>query len=182
MHRYSEEEKEIVREIWASPVLLKQQMDRLPGRTPWSVQRQATVLELGPKNHSESPLYERICVLMDDKEARTVKEIAAALFASQSRTNKLLRKACDSGEFHIAKYRPRPVNGTPTPVFRKGKGRNARRATVMTLAERARKFRMQVDPVEYAFKRRKYALNRKIKLGRVRPGALSNALFGRASA
>jgi len=182
VRRYSEEEKQIVREIWASPVLLKQQMDRLPGRTPCSVQRQAKVLELGRKNHSASPLYERICALMADKEARTVKEITNALFASQSRTNKLLRAACESGEFHIASYRPRPVNGTPTPVFRKGKGRNAKLAPAMTLAERARKFRRDVDPVEYAFKRRKYALNRKIKLGRVRPHALSDALFGRASA
>ncbi|WP_438391104.1 hypothetical protein [Caballeronia sp. DA-9] len=169
-----------MRDIWASTKLLKQQMHLLPGRTAWSIQRQAGILKLGRKTRTPSLLYDRICILMKDKEARTAKEIAALIFASYTQTKRLLREACERGEFHIASYRPRPINGTPTVVYRKGKGRNAAMAPKMTLAERARKFRREADPVEYAFKRKQYTLNQKINQGKVKPDELTNAFFGRA--
>lgn len=181
-HIWTEEEEQTLRDLWATPGLLKQQMEQLPGFTFTGIQQKAVRMKLGLKVKVKSLTYERIKVLMEDKEARTSEQIASAVAASVPRVNVLMREAIDRGEFHLAPYIPRPSNKAPMKVYRIGQGRSAVAPRTMTTAERARKHRQTADPIEYSFLRKKYALNRKIKLGKVRRDPVMDAFYGRASA
>lgn len=180
--KWSEQEKDIVRDIWASPMHVKLQTHRLPGRNLHSIQAMAIKLKLGAKSRGFSPKLVEIKALMRDGEPRTSKEIAARVGMSMCQVRGLLAVEIEEKRFHVASWRQQGRNGQWLRLYRSGKGRSAAQPAPMTVNERAAKFLSNVDPDEFEFKRKRYYLRRLIKTGRaIRRDALTEALFGRAA-
>jgi hypothetical protein len=180
--RWSKEEEAILREIWNEPGLLKVQIERLPGRTPETALMHAGAMKLGMKCPPVSAVLEKTKALLAGGEIRTIKEIARLIGASVCQTRKVVMRAVQNKELAISRFEASSSNGNHEAYFRLGRGMNAKRPAPMTLPERSRKFRKTVDPIEYAFKKRQYNLNQRIRLGKLPQDELANALFGRSSA
>lgn len=179
--RWSEEEKQVLREIWASPIPVKLQTHKLPTRNIDSIKQMGSKLGLNGKNRAFSPLLEKIRELMADRQPRTSLEVAMRVGGSISQVRDLMDGECAVNRFHIERWQQTGSNGRWQKVFKMGRGKNAEKPTPMTNMQRSRLFRARVDQDEYLFKRKKYALNRAIKTGRViRRDPLVAALFGEA--
>jgi len=180
--RWSPEEEAVLREIWAEPGLLKVQVERLPGRNANTAMKHAAAMGLGLKCPPVPAILEKTKALLKDGEIRTIKQIAVAIGASVCQTRKMVMRAVRTKELSVSRFRATASNGNHEAYFRLGGGSNATRPAHMTLAERSRKFRENVDPIEYAFKKKQYNLNQRIRRGKLPHDELANALFGRTSA
>jgi hypothetical protein len=180
--RWTDEERQIIRDIWSSPVFLKIDYSLLPGRSYASVAKEASKLGLGHKTKPVGPVMAKINALMQDGQPRTAKEVSKALGASRTYVHDALAAAVKRGEYHVRGFGMKPTHRRDEAAFRIGKGKSAVKPAPETPAERARRFRREVDKVEYSFKRKQYTLNRKIKVGGVRRDPLTEAFFGKAAA
>ncbi|MEP9322357.1 hypothetical protein PPMP20_04340 [Paraburkholderia phymatum] len=160
---------------------LKTDFDRLPGRTFAAVAKEASKLGLGRKAKPIGPMFSLINRLMADRKPRTAKEVASALASRRTSVWEALDGAVKRGEYHIAGYGIHPDHARNEAAYVIGKGKSAVKPRPETSAERARRFRKEVDKVEHSFKRKQYTLNQKIKRGGVKRDSLSSALYGSAA-
>lgn len=180
--RWTDDDREIVRDIWKKPELLKNAADRLPDRTYASIAKEACKLGLGRKTKSHGKLIALLKTILADGVPRSAKELAAQTDRARSHVFETLMSAVARGELHIPGYGLTPTHRRNEACFKIGKGKSLARPAAETPVERGRRFRREVDKLEYSFKRKQYTLNRKIKLGGVQRDALTEAFFGKAAA
>jgi hypothetical protein len=177
--RWSPEEKAILTKIWRSPVLLKTQMDLLPGRTCDTATQHATkVLNLGPKRPPASEVFRLANALMRDKRVRSAGEIAALIGRSHQQVRRVIQDAIERGEYRVVKWRASSTGGELEAFYRIGRGKSRPKPAPMNAAERGRKYRKRLGAKAYKVKRAKYTLVQKLTSTPPRD-ELMDAFYGR---
>ena len=180
--RWTPEEDVILTRIWKTPGLLKIQIDELPRRSvEKAMQRASKDLKLGPKTKPQSQVEIEVRALMADHRTRTVKEISQKLGRSNAQTRRWVKAITSAGDFYVVKWQASPTGGEMEAHYRFGNGKSVPKPKTMTSSERSKKFRRNADPIEHAFKRKRYTLTQKLKKSLPRD-PLMEAFFGRVAA
>ena len=116
---YTEEEKQLVRDIYASPLTIISQLHLLPCRTKESIAAKAKTM--GLVKVEKAPLRDRIAELMSDGKCRTAEQIEAVLGEQRKYIAAIFREKVPVGEYHIHAY----IGRLRAMVFKAGPGPNA---------------------------------------------------------
>ena len=136
-NEYSPEEKQILRDIYASPETIESQVHRLPLRSLSSIEAKARVM--GLKKTRQKPLMERISDLMSDGRPRTAAQLAKLVGGKRKFICEQLRLASDGLRYHIHSH----SGSHRAIVFKAGPGKNAERPPAVQTpgAEYSRRYR-----------------------------------------
>lgn len=120
-YRWTEQEDEIIREIWKSSRPVKEQMHRLPLRTERAILTRAQ--DLGIVGNRKVERFARSTLLslihrdLQAGECLASPDISAKYSCSTKHIGELLGVAHDRGEIHIAEWRRTRVAGPYVAVY-----------------------------------------------------------------
>ncbi len=177
--KWTEEEIATLREMWQSPVPMKDQMHRLPGRSAEYAFRMAKKLGMGFKNRAYSEMLGHIEKLMMDGKPRSVHDVFKEIAVDLGHARDLLTRLVHEERAHIAIWRQTGCNGQWQALYVIGKGVNVPKPKPMTQKQRTERFMSRLDPVDIDIMKKRYAA-RKRKAPRV-IDPITQALFGRAA-
>ncbi len=177
--KWTDEEIATLREMWQSPIPMKHQMHRLPGRGAEYAFRMARKLGLGLKNRSYSKMLFEIEKLMSDGKPRTARDVFKEIDIELSHARDLLTRLVSEQRAHIPIWRQTGCNGQWQAIYLIGKGESQPKPRPMTQKQRTERFLSRLDPVEIDIMKQRYAA-RKRKAPRV-IDPITQALFGRAA-
>lgn len=127
--RWSDDEKNVVREIWKLGEPVASLLHRLPGRTEFAVCKMAEKLGLPGKVVTKvATCRDALLSLLADAAPRTQGEMAAAVGFSLKQVRLVVAQLADGGQIHIAEYRE-PYNER---IYVWGAGENAPRRQPLT--------------------------------------------------
>lgn len=135
MDTWTEADKQIVREIFASEKSVKELAHLLPSCTHDRIYRKG--IRMGLVKHAPPTVISRITGLMADGEPRTIAAVMKATGAQKSFIGEVLNKLVKKGEMHISGY----AGSRTAPVYKLGAGENADRPPVKTQAEYRAEYR-----------------------------------------
>lgn len=135
MDTWTEAEKQIVREIFASEKSVKELAHLLPHCTHDRIYRKG--IRMGLVKHAPVTVLSRVTDLMSDGEARTIAAVMEATGGQKSFVGEILNKLVRGGEMHISGY----AGSRTAPVYKLGAGENADRPPAKTQAEYRAEYR-----------------------------------------
>lgn len=176
--RWSEEDKAILRDIWASPEPIESQVHRLPGRTVDHLRQKANALKLGSKPRG-SQGWKRIRAALQGGALLTTQAIADIVHLSGQQVRELLDAAVLRGEVHVFDWVRVSRNGKAQKRYRLGAGQSAKEPAHFTAEQRQERWLNKQDPHELFMRRRRYYVRKLADNGRLaRRDPLTAALFG----
>lgn len=177
--RWSEEELQVVRDMWKSTVPTKLQAHKLPGRTVHSIERMAWKLGLEKKPRGHSEMLIEVERLLSDGKPRTTQDVFKEIAVDPGYAHVLMARLVREGRAHIAVWRQVGVNGQWQAIYLIGAGESAKKPRPMTQRQRTARYLERVDPVELEIMKKKYNVRRRRVVPQV--DDLTQAFFGRAA-
>lgn len=139
---WSAEELAILAREWPNGKPIRMWMDLLPKRTERAINMRALELKLGPRGNTHmagaSVSWRLICKALADGAMLSPLEISRRTGVSRTQVYVELRMHRGTG-VHIGGYGDRPEGGYWPALWKLGPGKDAKRPTAMTAAERAKK-------------------------------------------
>ncbi|MDR5784086.1 hypothetical protein QCE63_32210 [Caballeronia sp. LZ065] len=176
---WSDEEIEVLKEMWKSPIPTKLQAHKLPGRAVHSIERKAFKLGLAHKPRSYSELVFEVEKLLSDCKPRTRLDVFKEIAICWGHLHEVMTRVVDEERAHIAVWRQVGKKGQWQAIYLGGKGESAKKPSPMTQRQRNLRYLERVDPVELEIMKKKYNVRRRRAIPKV--DDLTQAFFGRAA-
>lgn len=135
MDTWTEADKQIVRDIFASEKSVKELAHLLPLCTHDRIYRKG--IRMGLVKKAPVTVQTRVNDLMSDGVPRTIAAVMEATGAQKSFIGEILNKLVKNGEMHISGY----AGSRTAPVYKLGAGENADRPPAKTQAEYRAEYR-----------------------------------------
>ena len=135
MDTWTEADKQVVRDIFASEKSVKELAHLLPSCTHDRIYRKG--IRMGLVKRAPVTVQTRVHDLMSDGGPRTIAAVMEATGAQKSLIGEILNKLVKTGAIHISGY----AGSRTAPVYKLGAGENADRPPAKTQAEYRAEYR-----------------------------------------